>query len=121
MTAKVAVAPAQTLLLPGWVPNVTEALIVIDAFATGSLLGILSITAFTLPVPEPVAVNVTVAVPFAWIAVCAPERVPETGFTKLIGRLINALRSVAEITFPAELESKLAVTVEVLLGVTEQM
>ncbi len=53
-------------------------LILIVALAVGSLLGTLSTTAFTLPVPGPVAVKITVAVQAGWMVVCAPDSVPST-------------------------------------------
>jgi hypothetical protein len=74
----------------------------------------LSTAAFTVAVPPvPSEVNNAVAVPLAWIVDCCPERLPKVEL-QVTGNPINTGRFDTEIASSAELERKLAVTLEVL-------
>lgn len=116
-TVSTVLLPLQIVVVPVAPVGATDAAFTVMFALAGvvSLEGTLSTCAFTVAAPAvPFEVNVAVAVPAAWIVACCPDRLPKVE-VQVTGNPISRLRLATGIASPAELERKLAVTVEVLL------
>ncbi len=112
--------PLQTVVAPVTPVGATEAVFTVMLALDGevSTVGILSTCVFIVAVPPvPFEVNKAVAVPDACMVACCPERVPNVVGPQVTILPIKVERFATPIASLAELERKLVVMVEVLVGV----